>query len=554
MDRQIVYSGQIPLETDLLNTNKNAMIGLSKLAAALLGTSPMVNGLACSPTTPPSSQVQIGPGELYSMAAIDANGYSSLAADTTHQILKQGILLDAVALTCAAPTTAGYSINYLVEVAYADTDAGAVVLPYYNAADPTQAYSGPGGSGTAQPTVRKGGCNVQVKAGTAAATGSQTTPAPDAGFVGLWVVTSTSGQTISSVNIARYPNAPIIPSNGLIGAIQSNALTYADDTGAVNAYAVRLAVAPVAYYDGMPVSFSTTYANTSVAPTINVNGLGAVPLTNPGGAPLAVGQITPNAIMNAYYNSAGPRFELAFNGAVGDFRYQISGADGNAANKVQITGNTQLNIAHSGKILDLWSSAPAGTSIALPLTAGNYAPYGFNVTLGPNQFGAALTLGASSAIWVYGPDGSPVLMAGGSLPLPAGLGRAWRIYEFAGSYRIETTGRTLVANAAAYNEAVALGQSITGGTVVNLSGVRGAGVWYTNTSNRPRWVAVGVWLNAYNASAWLSDGVLNVNLCYVTGPYYGATNCTVSGLVMPGHTYAVGLAVSASVSWWTEIV
>jgi hypothetical protein len=46
MDRQIIYPGAIPLETDLLNTNRNAMIGLSKLAAAILGTSAFLNGLA----------------------------------------------------------------------------------------------------------------------------------------------------------------------------------------------------------------------------------------------------------------------------------------------------------------------------------------------------------------------------------------------------------------------------------------------------------------------------------------------------------------------------
>ncbi len=42
MDRQIVYPGAIPLETDLLNTNKYTMIGLAKLAAAVMGTSTYV--------------------------------------------------------------------------------------------------------------------------------------------------------------------------------------------------------------------------------------------------------------------------------------------------------------------------------------------------------------------------------------------------------------------------------------------------------------------------------------------------------------------------------
>jgi hypothetical protein len=48
--------------------------------------------------------------------------------------------------------------------------------------------------------------------GTAATTGSQTTPAPSTGYVGLWVVTLTNGQTsITAANIAAYPGAPFIP-------------------------------------------------------------------------------------------------------------------------------------------------------------------------------------------------------------------------------------------------------------------------------------------------------------------------------------------------------
>lgn len=88
MDRQIIYPGAIPLETDLLNTNKYGMLGLSKLAAAILGTSTMLNGLACVPDSPASLNVSVAPGEIYSLQNIDGTAYSSLAADTTHQIVR----------------------------------------------------------------------------------------------------------------------------------------------------------------------------------------------------------------------------------------------------------------------------------------------------------------------------------------------------------------------------------------------------------------------------------------------------------------------------------
>ncbi|AZG14924.1 hypothetical protein [Cupriavidus pauculus] len=211
MDRQIVYPGQIPLETDLLNSNRFAMIAIAKLAAAMLGTGTVANGLACAPTSPASLQVKVGPGEMYSLAALDATDYSSLAADTTHNILKQGISLDDVLLTCTPPATAGQSINYLVQAAYQDSDTGLVTLPYYNASNPQQAWSGPNNSGAQQATARKGVISINAKAGVAATTGSQTTPAPDAGCSGLWVVTVANGQTtITAGNIVAYSAAPFL--------------------------------------------------------------------------------------------------------------------------------------------------------------------------------------------------------------------------------------------------------------------------------------------------------------------------------------------------------
>lgn len=211
MDRQIIYPGQIPLETDLLNTNRNAMVGLGLLAADLFGTSTIATGLGCSQLGTPALSVQVAPGRLYSLQNVDGSAYSSLAADTTHQIMKQGIVPDIVILACAAPVTGGFSVNYLIEAAYQDTDTTAVALPYYNASNPTQAYTGPANSGAAQNTQRKSAVVLQAKAGVAAATGTQVTPAPDSGNVGLWVVTVANGQaTILNANIVQYSAAPFV--------------------------------------------------------------------------------------------------------------------------------------------------------------------------------------------------------------------------------------------------------------------------------------------------------------------------------------------------------
>ncbi len=72
MDRQIVYPGAIPLETDLLNTNKFAMTGLAKLASAFLGESTWLCGLVCKPSAPASMTVQVGEGQIYSCSILMA--------------------------------------------------------------------------------------------------------------------------------------------------------------------------------------------------------------------------------------------------------------------------------------------------------------------------------------------------------------------------------------------------------------------------------------------------------------------------------------------------
>jgi hypothetical protein len=211
MDRQINYPGQVPLETDLLQSNQNVMIGLAKLSQAIFGTAGMATGFGTTQTVVPSLNVLVAPGEVYIQQNLEATAISSLPQDLTHSIVKQGILLDAATIAIAPPGTGGFSINYLIQVAYQDSDSGSTVLPYYNASNPSVAYSGPANSGTAQPTVRKGVAVVTAKAGTAATTGTQTTPSPDAGKLGLFVVTVANGaSTIVNANISNYAGAPLL--------------------------------------------------------------------------------------------------------------------------------------------------------------------------------------------------------------------------------------------------------------------------------------------------------------------------------------------------------
>lgn len=227
MHRQLVYPGQIPLETDVLSSNKDAYLGIAKLAQALFGSNTVVNGLSCTATSPASLAVYVNPGEIYSVQQTDSSAYSTLGTDTA-TILKQGILAAQTTLNTPAPGTAGQSINYLIQAGFVESDANSVVLPYYNASNPSVAWSGPANSGTAQFTQRQDLCSVQVKAGTAATTGTQSTPAPDAGYVGLWVVTVANGQsTVTSTNISAYTGAPFLhgPNNDALFPINNYVAT-----------------------------------------------------------------------------------------------------------------------------------------------------------------------------------------------------------------------------------------------------------------------------------------------------------------------------------------
>jgi len=212
MDRNIVYPGSIPLDTDVLSVNRNAMVGLGALLRATLGTAPVVDGLACTPTAPASMQVLVGPGSITGLSVVDTLQYGSLAADPTDALVKMGINLEPTSFTLTAPTASGQAVNYLIEASFQESDASPVVLPYYNAANPAQPYSGPGNAGTAQNTQRIQRVQFQLKPGAAASGGSQTTPAIDEGWVGLYVITVNYGQTaITAANITALPAAPFLP-------------------------------------------------------------------------------------------------------------------------------------------------------------------------------------------------------------------------------------------------------------------------------------------------------------------------------------------------------
>lgn len=315
MHRVIVYPGALPQEEDILNSNKFAMLAEGFQNRAVLGSTTVVAGLSCTPTTPVADlHVTINVGSIFQMDPIDTTAYGDLGVDTVNNIMKMGTLDNAVILSIAPPLTAGFSQVYLIQVELQDVDAGQQVLSYYNSIDETHPFSGPANSGASNFTIRNCNCTIGLKAGISATTGTQATPAPDVGFTGLFAITVSNGATqILSTNIVQLPTAPFFPTLPQVPYdVQQGHYIYAgQDTGAANAYVITFLAGqpvPTSYIAGMTVKFKAQTTNTG-ASTINVNGLGLVAVRRGNGIALAAADITSGGIVELTYD--GTLFQMA---------------------------------------------------------------------------------------------------------------------------------------------------------------------------------------------------------------------------------------------------
>jgi hypothetical protein len=213
MDRETAYHLEVPAQSDFLLNERFAYEGLCLALMDILGQSTLVAGLACTPTSPASLAVNVGPGRIYVNQPLEPTawglfgGTGGLPVDTNpdHNLMKQGIVRDTQALAVTTPGSVGQSINYLVQIGFLEQDTATVSRSFYNVAAPGSPIT------NAVSPSRIDLCNVQIKAGLAATTGTQVTPAPDTGFVGMWVVNVAYGATtIIAGNITPYAGAPLV--------------------------------------------------------------------------------------------------------------------------------------------------------------------------------------------------------------------------------------------------------------------------------------------------------------------------------------------------------
>lgn len=157
------------------------------------------------------------------------------------------------------------------------------------------------------------------------------------------------------------------------------AAAYSTDTGAANAYVLTLAPVPLSYNAGMSISFVAANANTG-ASTLNVNGTGALALTNDGATGLSPGQITAGMVVKAAFNGVGwqilnPHILTASSALAGVSRFGTNAEQ--LAGTLSTVGCTPAGLA-------------SGQTIALngikPLPGGLYLQWGFTASAQDDTF------------------------------------------------------------------------------------------------------------------------------------------------------------------------
>ncbi|TAF35234.1 MAG: hypothetical protein EAZ57_01285 [Cytophagales bacterium] len=179
---------------------------------------------------------------------------------------------------------------------------------------------------------------------------------------------------VTGLSAASAVTTPVATDAVSNATIQSNWLTYKLATGAVNAYAVTLVPAVASYQTGMIVNFRANAANTGAA-TLNVNGLGAIPIRKLVTTALSPNDIMINQMVTVMYD--GTNFQLM--SGVGSSRMQTFHVRGTASRTAVASttltlqpGVTQTFTIPAGVTADVYINATIGMR-NVSTTASQYA-------------------------------------------------------------------------------------------------------------------------------------------------------------------------------------
>lgn len=201
MNKPFIYSTEILRSFDILWMVKYMQIAISQMIHTFTGSSnAFVDGASATETGTPSMVINIAEGVIYQQAPIDPTEWGALDADNT-LIIQQGYKAAHTVTLSTSGLSSGQSRWALIEAKFATVDeihpddpTGGVV-GFWNAGNPSQPFLGPANSGATLPTVRFGNMVTQVTYGAPATTGSQVAPTVSSGFVPLYLVLLTNGQT-----------------------------------------------------------------------------------------------------------------------------------------------------------------------------------------------------------------------------------------------------------------------------------------------------------------------------------------------------------------------
>lgn len=302
---------------DFVMFEHDVLLGLGGLSADMLSGLPntVVGGLVATQTSVASLTINIASGRIYQFALADATAVGSIPQDAS-TIVQQG---DAAAqtVTLVAPA-AGQSRWNLIQAQFSqvdavrDNDPNGGIVPFYNAANPTQPNS------NSINTVRKAVCILQVITGAAATTGSEQPPQPTGGWVPLYLIDLAGGQTQVTTSQILQTGPSIgtgVPSNYSTAPFLAGFLASHHNGSSGQAPKIKLTtevqgVLPYANMSPVRLLLSsnlTVYVNASTGSDTNS---GLAPST-----PFRTLQAAANLVQNKYdYNGFTPTISVA-NGA-----------------------------------------------------------------------------------------------------------------------------------------------------------------------------------------------------------------------------------------------